>query len=409
MPAPNPWIGIGAGVDPVGWARILRRAHDVALRSGRQPKVLRPLVAASWRRASELGLDPGAEAPVVLDDDGAARALARNPISSTLPTVAAMLGEATDGGRSLVALSDADGLLLWVDGPIALLEAAQAPGFLPGHLCSEGAVGTNAIGTALVHDHPVQIFSAEHFSRRLHGLTCAAAPIHDPRSGRTVGVLDISGRFETGHPHSLPLVTALARLIEQHLAEAARRERTRATTEFVDWLHGNRRPRSALLTRSGEVLFASPRGWLGPRLALDAEGHLELPAGAVERPDVVRARDLIVVSAGAAQRARPPRVEIRPRGSRTEVTISGRLLRLSPRHGQIVMLLALHPEGLEGGELGRAVYGPDFNPVTMRAEISRLGRQLGPVLKARPYRLAARIEADRDELRAALGLEPAEG
>ena len=127
--------------------------------------------------------------------------------------------------RHLVAISDADGTLLWVDGHPRMLEAALAPHFRPGALCSEAAVGTNAIGTALALEHAVQIFSAEHFNRLLHGWTCAAAPVHDPASGAILGVIDLSCSFRNAHPHTLALVTAVAQAAETQLArERARRE-----------------------------------------------------------------------------------------------------------------------------------------------------------------------------------------
>src|SRR5439155_1523435 len=110
-----------------------------------------------------------------------------------------------------------------------MLEAARGPHFRPGALCSESGVGTNAIGTAIALDHAVQIFSAEHFNRLLHGWTCAAAPVHDPVTGAILGVIDLSGSFRTAHPHTLALVSAVARAAELQLA----RERVRRDAELV--------------------------------------------------------------------------------------------------------------------------------------------------------------------------------
>ncbi len=152
---------------------------------------------------------------------------------------------------------------LWAGGHREALQIAVGPGFLPGHLCSERAVGTNAVGTALELDHPVQIFSAEHFNRRLHGWTCSAAPIHDPESHRILGVLDLSGSFRTGHPHSLSLVSAVARVIEDKLAEELRRRDERLKALYLERVAPGTRERSALITSAGRVLAASPRGWLG--------------------------------------------------------------------------------------------------------------------------------------------------
>ena len=44
-------------------------------------------------------------------------------------------------------------------------------------------------------DHPVQIFSAEHFNELFFGWACSAAPIHDPTTGEwyDVGYKDAPG------------------------------------------------------------------------------------------------------------------------------------------------------------------------------------------------------------------------
>jgi hypothetical protein len=67
---------------------------------------------------------------------------------------------------------------------------------------------------------------------------------------------------------------------------------------------------------------------------------------------------------------------------------------MSPRHSEILALLALHPEGLTGEELAGQIYGANPKAVTIRAEMSRLRRLLGCLLLAHPYRLAADVEAD---------------
>jgi hypothetical protein len=49
---------------------------------------------------------------------------------------------------------------------------------------------------------------------------------------------------------------------------------------------------------------------------------------------------------------------------------------------------------LSGRELGSRLYGAEWQPVTVRAEMSRLRRVLGPVLARSPYRLDAYVAAD---------------
>ncbi len=73
---------------------------------------------------------------------------------------------------------------------------------------------------------------------------------------------------------------------------------------------------------------------------------------------------------------------------------AGERIELSPRHSEIVALLSLHPEGMTSRELGRELYGRGCKPVTVRAEISRLRRRLGPLLARNPYRLDAEVSAE---------------
>jgi GAF domain len=397
----SPWVGVDPQVDPVRWARLLRRAHEVALSKGTPPSILRDLVARSWRRAASAGVDPDGPAPKMLDAAGTAKALAEHPVSHLLPMIESLLAEATEEARYFAVLSDAEGVLLWEGGHRDALEIAVGPGFLPGHLCSERAVGTNAVGTALELDHPVQIFSAEHFNRRLHGWTCSAAPIHDPESHRILGVLDLSGGFRTGHPHSLSLVSAVARLVEDKLAEerAARDERLKAL--YLETLARGAGERTAVVSASGRVIASSPRGWLGPRVDLPEGERLSLANGVELRAERIPqgAGAMILRAQHRAGRGRRPRLVVRGLGRRrTLLEIGGERLELSPRHSEIVALLSLHPEGLTSRELGRELYGPDCKAVTVRAEISRLRRRLGPVLARNPYRLDAEVSVDPEEI-----------
>jgi hypothetical protein len=70
-------------------------------------------------------------------------------------------------------------------------------------------------------------------------------------------------------------------------------------------------------------------------------------------------------------------------------------VRLSPRHSEIVLLLASAPQGLSGDELAVLLYEDDGASSTLRAELNRLRHLLGEeLLPSRPYRLAAGITAD---------------
>src|SRR4029079_3697118 len=61
--ARSPWVGIDPQVDPVRWARLLRRAHELALSQGRPPSILRDVAARPWTRAAPGGVRPDGHAP----------------------------------------------------------------------------------------------------------------------------------------------------------------------------------------------------------------------------------------------------------------------------------------------------------------------------------------------------------
>ena len=191
--------------------------------------------------------------------------------------------------------------------------------FVPGARWAETAVGTNAPGTAVAVDRPVQVFAAEHFIRRVQPWTCAAAPVHDPRTGRVLGAVDITGGDGLAHPHSLGFVQAVARAAESQLALLLPQQPATDTSELT------------ALGRDEALLVGA-----------------------------------------------------------------GRTVRLSRRHSEILVLLSRHPEGLTGDELLCALYEDEsVTPVTLRAELARLRRVLGPVLlSSRPYRLTVQVESD---------------
>ncbi len=72
-----------------------------------------------------------------------------------------------------------------------------------------------------------------------------------------------------------------------------------------------------------------------------------------------------------------------------------RAIRLAPRHSEMLVLLASHPEGLNGPDLADLLYPQPVSSTTVRAEVNRLRALVGSeVLGSRPYKLRARIRGD---------------
>ncbi len=179
---------------------------------------VRPLVAASWRRSVRARVSREGAARVELDEEELAAYREDHPLSAAMPVIRELMGTYATDGEHLLAVCDSAGRMLWVEGHPGTLRKARAMNFVAGARWSESAAGTNAPGTAIAVDRPVQVVAAEHFRRPVRAWTCAAAPLHDPLSGRVIGAVDITGGDRLAHPHSLGFVQAVARAAESQLA-----------------------------------------------------------------------------------------------------------------------------------------------------------------------------------------------
>ncbi|MEU9784129.1 GAF domain-containing protein [Streptomyces phaeochromogenes] len=214
----DPWVALEPGADPVERVRVLRRAHETFTEAGTVPRPVRSVVADSWRRSARAGVGPDGSACVELTDGDLGSYRAEHPLARVMPLFRELMGTFAADGEHLLAVCDAQGRLLWVEGHPGTRQKADGMNFVPGARWAESAVGTNAPGTAVALDRPVQVFAAEHFIRRVQPWTCAAAPVHDPRTGRLLGAVDITGGDGLAHPHSLGFVQAVARAAESQLA-----------------------------------------------------------------------------------------------------------------------------------------------------------------------------------------------
>jgi hypothetical protein len=404
----NPWLAIDATTSPARRAREVRHAWERFLGGGRPDSVREP-IADSWRRSSAAGVDPSANgsAPSVADDDEAAARWEVHPLMTVAPLIRECLAGIADDAAHLMVVSDADGTLLWLEGaPQVRLAAANSMNFAVGALWSEGGAGTNAIGTALAADHAVQVFAAEHFNEVVQAWTCAAAPVHDPETGDVIGIIDLTSRMSTVHPHSFAVAVATAGAVEAHLRCLMHEGDGRLRARFVDKVLGGSDDR-ALVTSSGRVLATSPRNWMpDERLALPAYGgEFTLPSGVpafaepLDRDGAFLIRRLEHAPAGHSGGA----VQLRVLGDdHPHAVVDGRPLPLGRRQAEILALLCLHPGGLTTEQLGSEVYGDDASNSTVRGEVSRLRKQIGLAIETDPYRFAGHVESDLGRVRALL-------
>ncbi|GEM49961.1 helix-turn-helix domain-containing protein [Deinococcus cellulosilyticus] len=81
---------------------------------------------------------------------------------------------------------------------------------------------------------------------------------------------------------------------------------------------------------------------------------------------------------------------------RTEIRLRGEVLDLSPKQVEIIVLLALHPQGLSGEQLLLELYGDEGSYGNLKALISRLRRTVP--IQSQPYKLQLNYRADFQEL-----------
>ncbi len=196
----------------------------------------RNFVVASWLRSQQLGINPtGRSAPIVARGEAVEQLRRRHAdLLSAASTVFAEIADMFGGSRSIMLLTNNEGVVLDAVGDRQTLEQGENIHLTRCGDWREDVIGTNGIGTALATGRPAQVHAAEHFCEGIKAWTCAAAPIFEPGTGAMLGVVDISGPPSTYQRNNLSLAVSTARQIEMVLAERAANERMRLLEVCLD-------------------------------------------------------------------------------------------------------------------------------------------------------------------------------
>ncbi|MGM7670616.1 GAF domain-containing protein [Microbacterium sp. A93] len=324
---------------------IIERAHEELVAGNlddRRLEHVRPLVRESWERSWRQRVGAESLPPLALVTEELERYRLEHPLADVMAMIRSLLlpGDPAESGV-MVAVGDHAGRLLWVEGDLQQRMLTGEMGLVAGANWSEDAVGTSAPGTALALGQSVQIHQAEHYNRLVHPWSCTAAPVFDPESRKILGVIDVTGGPEVATPQARLLVDATARAVESELLVARLRARSAAP------LVSPRKSRRAVTTTRATLR--------------------------------VLGRD---------------RARLEVCGDESESVIE-----LSARHAEILLVLAIHRQGVSADRLAELVYGEGASPDTLRPEMVRLRKvlqRIAPDLvpESRPYRLTVPLETD---------------
>lgn len=360
----------------------------------------RELIGDSWRRAEKQGLDREGRRPQrrvgIAELEWRRRTAGVGVLREVLRDGLIPVDESVP--EHVVVVTDADGVVLWRDGERAMLKAVSRIGLAEGASWSEDSAGTNGIGTALATGRPVGVYGDEHFLRTCRRWSCAAAPLTDPRDGRLLGVVNVTGPARTMPTISLAFVTAVGRVAEAELRDRhwTAMGRLRAVAAPV------------LAGIGGRALAVDGHGWAAAATGMVPPERVALPksptAGECVVPGLGRCALEPLPGGGWLIRVEPEGSAPAPtrvvldltRPASPSLAVLGGAGRwsqqVSPRHAELLYLLAVHRDGFSSTALADALFGDPGRTVTVRAELSRLRRKLGGLLAHRPYRFSDEID-----------------
>lgn len=137
----------------------------------------------------------------------------RNMIMTAIPFIEEII-KFTKGSDFFVFLTDNEGCILNALGDEKILSEAFSLKMIPGAYMNEENIGTNAMSYVIKTGNPVQLTGEDHYIEAYKRWTCSAAPIKDIY-GNMIGVIDLTGYNNNVHPHTLGIVVAMAKAIEE--------------------------------------------------------------------------------------------------------------------------------------------------------------------------------------------------
>ena len=238
--------------------RRIRHAWETFVTDGVASPLVSRTVAASWERcrAHDVRIQSN-KAPLAQEAElHRHKAECAALVSAARPVFSRSSPLLSDADAMLI-LTDTTGLILDTQGDERVIEDGREIHLEHGGRWQEADIGTNAIGTAVAMQRPVQIHGPEHFCSEIQKWTCAASPVRHPSDHEVLGVVDISGPAEKFIPQSLALAVSISHHIEDNLARAVAHDREWLLQSSIQKLSRWSSEEVIVVDRRGAILHAS--------------------------------------------------------------------------------------------------------------------------------------------------------
>lgn len=176
------------------------------------------LIENSHKRSEDYGIEKDSNhSKMILHGDELRKALELNKelIEISKPYID-MVVESVEDRDFIIILTDNNGCILYIKGANEIKDELGKLNLKIGAYMDEKNIGTNAMGTAIKENRCIQITAKEHYVNIFQSLTCSAAPIHNSK-GEIIGALNLTGKSNMKHPHTLGLVIFGVTAIENEL------------------------------------------------------------------------------------------------------------------------------------------------------------------------------------------------
>ena len=167
---------------------------------------IRPVIYESWLRSRRYNVNPFKKITSILSEEEIEKRTNENSqLIRTVRPYMERLYSIVEGSGYFLLLSDRDGYVLDLIGDKEIIEQAKESMLIVGANRAEHTAGTNAIGTCLAIQAPIQTWNGEHYVTSHRNYSCSSGPIFD-EEGNLLGCLNITGRNTEIHTHTLGMI-----------------------------------------------------------------------------------------------------------------------------------------------------------------------------------------------------------